>query len=242
MPDEVGIEIEIVRVPVMEICDSPFQVRDQYDPATIKDLAENILAHGLQQYPVVRRVGEKYQLVFGHRRTAAYKYLYQIGHKDFGAILCRVENITDKMSFEWAISENLKRDDLNPIERARALKRYMSEFHANSVDVARLFGMAPSTVRGNVRLLALPQEKQNDLEHHRISQGEARRILRKVQRAKGLADGDSFDLRASLITLIFGKGRRHISDRMIFMAVKNIFERNKELDRRISEHIGQKGV
>jgi ParB/RepB/Spo0J family partition protein len=174
-----------ILIPLNQIKPNPYQPRQDEDIETITEIAVNIFRNGLMQTPSARAVNGHYELVFGHTRRAAFELLATKGipeaeipaDKRFAEMPLYVRELSDRQMFEMAVSENLKRRDLNSIEQATAMKRYMEDFKANSKEAAELFGVNDATVRGKVRLLDLPEEAQQKLAEGVISEGTARTLL-----------------------------------------------------------------
>ncbi len=168
-----------------DIHPNPYQPRKGEDMEAVIELAENIKRNatddfdGLLQVPTVRLVPGKegYDMAFGHTRLAAFKYLFEQGKTRYGQMRCAVRDLSDLQMFELAVSENIKRRDLNPIEQAEALDTYMTKFEKNSVEAAEFFNIAPSTIRGAVRLLSLPEEAQAKIRSGDIRTTEARALM-----------------------------------------------------------------
>ena len=144
-----------VPVPIEQIDPNPYQPRQVEDPAVIAEIAESIRKNGLMQVPTARRVNGHYQLAFGHTRLAAFKLLQET------TMPLNIRELTDLQMFELGVSENIKRRDLNPIELADSMKRYMQEFQKNSVETGEFFNVSPEKVRNTVRLLNLPKDLQS---------------------------------------------------------------------------------
>lgn len=172
-------------VKLSEIKPNPYQPRTAEDTAAIAEIAVNIFRNGLMQIPSARRVNGHYELVFGHTRKAAYDLLATQGvpsadiapDKRYSQMPLYIHDLDDRQMFEMAVAENIKRRDLNPIEQATAMQRYMNEFDANSKQAAELFGMSDATVRGVVRLLDLPKQVQDKVASGELSQSAARALL-----------------------------------------------------------------
>jgi ParB/RepB/Spo0J family partition protein len=182
---------DTVMINVDEITANPYQVREVEDPIAVAELAANIEKNTLLQPPTVRRIDtiereidNKYQIAFGHTRLAAFKLLASQGKLEYLEIPCFVKDLDDLQMFEMAVAENIKRRDLNPIERARAMHTYMEKFNKTSVETGEFFGCDESTVRGAVRLLGLPEPAQEKLAAGEISVDNARKLL-TVQRMAG---------------------------------------------------------
>ena len=170
------------------IAANPYQVREVEDPVAVAELAANIEKNGLLQPPTVRRlqidesesghdVSRPYQIAFGHTRLAAFRLLNEQGKPGFGQIPCFVKDLDDLQMFEMAVAENIKRRDLNPIERARAMQTYMDRFQKTSAETGEFFGVEESTVRGAVRLLDLPEPAQEMVASGELTVGNARKVL-----------------------------------------------------------------
>jgi ParB family chromosome partitioning protein len=226
---------ELVRVPLSAIIDNPFQIRSVYDESALSALAESIQDVGLLQVPAARKVGDKFQLCFGHRRKKAFEKLYMSGLEMYGEMPLVVLELTDREMFESCLIENLKRADLDPIEKAKALKVYMDQFGANSVQAARMFGIPEGTIRGTIRLLKLPEEIQKQVRTGKLSQRQARKLLETPQTAQKRLQlqEDEFDLREQLIILFYDHMRWDISDQLLFKRVREAVELNKQLQRQV---------
>ena len=150
---------------------NPYQPRREFDQKAIDELAESIRKHGVLQPLLVRAIGDRYQLIAGERRWRASK---QVG---LDTIPCRVVELEDKAVCEAAIEENLKRQDLNVVEKAMAFKDYLDKFNCSIEDLARQLSMNRSTVSNMLRLLELPEVVQEAVRQDRISGGHARALL-----------------------------------------------------------------
>ena len=175
-------------IPVHLIASNPYQVRQAEDPAAVAELAANIEKNTLLQPPTVRPAkdaaqladagvfGCEYEIAFGHTRLAAFRLLSMTNH-DYKLIPCFVKELDDLQMFEMAVAENIKRRDLNPIERARAMQTYMDTFEKTSNETGEFFNCDEATVRGTVRLLGLPNVAQAKLSSGEITIGAARSLL-----------------------------------------------------------------
>lgn len=173
---------KLTMVPLDLIQPNPWQPRQQEDAEHIKALALSIATDGLLQVPVGREVDGKIELAFGHSRLAAYKWLRDVQPNsnipgDWSTMPVMVRDISDEEMFRLAVSENVQRRDLSPIEEARAMQRYRDEFGKTSKEIGELFGMAESTVRNKMRLVELPEAAQKVLEEGSITENGARRLL-----------------------------------------------------------------
>lgn len=160
--DEVSVEL---------IERNPFQPRREFDQSAIDELAESIRKHGILQPLLVRATGDSYQLIAGERRWRACQ---QVGME---TVPCKVVELEDQQVCEAAIEENLKRQDLNVVEKAQAFKDYLANFGGTIEDLARQLSMNRSTISNMLRLLELPEIVQTAVRKDRISGGHARALL-----------------------------------------------------------------
>lgn len=151
---------------------NPHQPRKNFDPQTIKSLTESIKEHGLLQ-PILVRPGKDggYQLVAGERRWRAAREL------GLNSIPVIVKDMGNKQSLSVALVENLQREDLNPIEKARAFWELIEVFGLTQEEVGRYTGIDRSTVANFLRLLELPIEVQELVSRGTISPGHARALI-----------------------------------------------------------------
>ncbi len=163
-PEQDEISVELIER-------NPFQPRREFDQRAIDELAESIRKHGILQPLLVRPKGDGYQLIAGERRWRACQ---QVGME---TIPCRVVVLEDQQVCEAAIEENLKRQDLNVVEKAQAFKEYLQNFGGTIEDLARQLSMNRSTISNMLRLLELPDVVQDAVRQDRISGGHARALL-----------------------------------------------------------------
>jgi ParB family chromosome partitioning protein len=150
---------------------NPFQPRRDFDPTAITELADSIRQHGILQPLLVRQTGDGYQLVVGERRLIAAK------KAGLELVPCQVLNLSDQQVCEVALEENLKRQDLNVMEKAQAFQDYMNRFQCTIEDVGRRFSLDRSTVSNLLRLFELPDPLQAALRNATLSAGHARALL-----------------------------------------------------------------
>ena len=160
---------------------NPFQPRREVDESALKDLASSIREHGiLQPVLVTKREMEtptglevRYQLIAGERRMRASR---MAGLSQIPAIIRRGIP-DDRIRLELALIENVQREDLNALERARAYKQLVDEFHMVQREIAGRIGKSREAVANALRLLTLPQDIQTALSQGVITEGHARAIL-----------------------------------------------------------------
>ena len=150
---------------------SPYQPRTHFREDTLEELARSIRMSGIVQPLVVRRIGARYQLIAGERRWRAAQ------RAGLGRVPVVVRNVPEEKALEMTLVENIQREDLNPIEQARAFQRLMDEFMLTQEQVAERTGKERTTIANAVRLLNLEGVIQNLVEEGRISSGHARALL-----------------------------------------------------------------
>jgi ParB family chromosome partitioning protein len=168
-------------IPVGEIRSNPFQPRTTFSAESLEELEASIREHGILQPVVVRKAGAGYELVAGERRLRAAEAL---GLDQIPAV---VREASDEDMQTLALVENLQREDLNAMEKARALKAMMRNFGITQDEVATRVGKARTTVANLLRLLDLPPEVQEMVEAGLLSGAHARAIL-QAQGAKRRRD------------------------------------------------------
>ena len=150
---------------------SPYQPRTRFGEAGLEELAQSIRSSGIIQPLLVRKIGSRYQLIAGERRWRASQR----------AQLLRVpvvlREVSDEQALELTLVENIQREDLNPIEQARAFDRLMEEFHLTQDEVASRTGKDRATVANSVRLLSLEEPLLEWIEEGKITAGHGRALL-----------------------------------------------------------------
>ncbi|MGB7437016.1 MAG: ParB/RepB/Spo0J family partition protein [Candidatus Acidiferrum sp.] len=150
---------------------SPYQPRTRFDEAALDELARSIQASGIIQPLVLRPVGSRYQLIAGERRWRAAQ---KAGLRSVSAI---VRQVPDNLALEMTLVENIQREDLNPMEQARAFDRLMEEFHVTQESVAERTGKDRTTVANAIRLLKLEPLIQDWIEEGKLTAGHGRALL-----------------------------------------------------------------
>ena len=174
-------------IDVEKIKPNPFQPRRDFDEARLKDLAESIRMYGiLQPLTVTRKEFEKpegglaveYELIAGERRLRASKIA---GLQQVPALI-RSGDQDDKVKLELAIIENLQREDINSVDRARAFKRLADEFGMKHAQIAEKVGKSREYVSNTLRILDLPEEILTALSEGKLSEGHTRPLLMLTDR------------------------------------------------------------
>ena len=148
-----------------------YQPRTAPDSARMAELTASIRTSGVLEPIVVRPLGEGYELIAGERRWLAAR---QAGLRDIPAV---VREATDAEALELALIENLQREDLNPMEEARAYERLSEQFGHTQQEIADKVGKDRATVANTLRLLALPPQIQAMVKSGQLSEGHARALL-----------------------------------------------------------------
>jgi ParB family transcriptional regulator, chromosome partitioning protein len=159
-----------MEIPLARIRENPRQPRLRINGDALAGLAESIRQHGVIQPIIVTETIDGYQLVAGERRVRAAR---AAGLEHIPAV---VRQLADRQQLELALVENLQREDLDPIEAARAYRQLMDEFSFTQEDLASRVGRARSTVANTLRLLELDPAVQDALVAGAISEGHARAI------------------------------------------------------------------
>lgn len=170
----------ILRISPDRITINPQQPRSHFNENALNDLAESIREHGIIQPLIVTKHGDSFELIAGERRLRSARL---IGLQEVPVIV-RVEQEQKKL--ELALIENLQRENLNPLETARAYRRLIDEFNITQEEAAKRVGKARSSVANALRLLQLPLEVQEALQAGQITEAHAKYLLGLEDRAKQL--------------------------------------------------------
>ncbi len=172
-PAPVGANEQVQLLPIASISPNPQQPRKIFEEEQLDDLAASIKQHGIiQPLIVIAAEGvDRYTLIAGERRLRAAKLA---GLKEVPAI---VRTASQQEQLEFAIIENVQREDLNPIERARAYQSLADQFSLTHEEIAHRVGKSRVTVTNTLRLLNLPVVVQQSLQSGGISEGHARSLL-----------------------------------------------------------------
>jgi ParB family transcriptional regulator, chromosome partitioning protein len=150
---------------------SPYQPRTRFREDALEELARSIRASGIVQPLVVRKLGGRYQLIAGERRWRAAQ------RAALDRVPAVVRDVPEETALEMTLVENLQREDLNPIEQARAFQRLTDEFSLTQEQVAERTGKDRATIANLLRLLKLEEPIQDLLEEGRLSAGHGRALL-----------------------------------------------------------------
>lgn len=164
-------ESQVLNVPIEDIIPNRFQPRLSFDESSLQELASSIKEHGIIQPLVLRRLGDKYEIIAGERR---YKASKMAGLTSVPAI---ISNIDDKKSAEVAIVENVQRKDLTSIEEAKSYKALLDKGYLTQEELAKKMGLSQSAISNKLRLLTLSDNVQDALMQGKISERHARSLL-----------------------------------------------------------------
>src|SRR4029079_13193881 len=147
------------------------QPRTRFDEAALERLTVSIREHGVVQPVLVRRQGSRYELIAGERRWRAAQ---KAGLTQIPVV---VKDVADSDLLEIALTENVQREDLNPIEEAQAYQKLIERVGLTQEALANKFGRDRSYITNYLRLLRLPDDIQRLVEEGRLSTGHARTVL-----------------------------------------------------------------
>lgn len=164
-------ENEIYNVRIDEIIPNRFQPRLEFNEKELDNLAESIKLHGIIQPLVLRRVGDKFEIIAGERR---YKASVKAGLQTVPAVIM---NIDDKQSAEVAVVENLQRKNLTAIEEAQSYKKILDMGYLTQEQLAQRMGVSQPTIANKLRLLSLTIQVKEALLKNQISERHARSLL-----------------------------------------------------------------
>ncbi|MGI5173113.1 ParB/RepB/Spo0J family partition protein [Treponema sp. OMZ 840] len=167
-----GLKSADIFIPVDLLQPNPHQPRREFDEEALKDLAASVKEHGIIQPILVEQAeGGFYYIIAGERRTRAAR---MAGLKE---VPVRIQKFSDTKKLEVALIENIQREDLNPLEEAKAYYKLMELGNLNQEETARRVGKNRSTVANALRLLKLPEHMQDALSAGTLSAGHARAVL-----------------------------------------------------------------
>lgn len=162
---------EIVDLYVDDIIPNRFQPREIFEDKALRELSASIKEHGVIQPIIVRKIGDKYEIIAGERR---YKASVMAGLTKIPAI---IRNLDDKESSKVALLENLQRRDLTPIEEARTYQKILDLDSMTQEELGRTMGKSQAAIANKLRLLSLADEVQEALLNDKISERHARSLL-----------------------------------------------------------------
>ena len=162
---------DVEKIDIDKVYANPNQPRKQFDKESLSELAESIKVHGLIQPIIVNEMPDGYMIIAGERRFRACKLC---GLKEIDVI---VKNYSNKQIAEISIIENLQREDLNPVEVAKGIKKLMDEYGLTQEKVAERLGKSRSAIANSIRILSLYPEVIELIEKGKISFGHAKILV-----------------------------------------------------------------
>ncbi|GAB4324797.1 MAG: ParB/RepB/Spo0J family partition protein [Candidatus Zixiibacteriota bacterium] len=201
---------QVLDLAIEKITPNPNQPRQQFNEERLEELTASVREKGVLQPILVKPTGDTYQIIAGERRFRAAK---AAGLTSIPAIVA--DRATKSDELEWALIENLQRDDLNILEEAAGYKRLADMFQYTQQDIATKVGKDRSSVANTLRLLALPETVQDKVRDGRLSAGHARALLalelphEQVRIAKRIVS-ENLSVRKTE-ELIYGRRKRPLS-------------------------------
>ena len=162
---------EVVDLYLDDIIPNRFQPREVFNEEALRELSASIKEHGVIQPIIVRKIGDKYEIIAGERR---YKASTMAGLTKIPAI---IRNLDDKEASKVALLENLQRKDLSAIEEARTYQKILELDSMTQEELGRTMGKSQAAIANKMRLLSLPDEVQEALLQDKISERHARSLL-----------------------------------------------------------------
>lgn len=159
-------------IQVNRIRPNPYQPRSEFDPAAIESLRASITKHGVLEPLLLRELSEGwYEIIAGERR---FRASVKAGLREVPAL---IRKTSDAEMLELAMIENLHREDISPIDKARGFRRMIGEFGFTQRQISQVMGLSRPAVANTIRLLDLPKPIQEALHRREITEGHARAIL-----------------------------------------------------------------
>src|SRR6266404_2151941 len=164
-------EHDLIDLDIDRIDPSDVQPRSVFSPQKLDELARSIQHNGIIQPLVVRRSGERFQIIAGERRWRAAQ------SAGLHRVPCIVKEVAEENILELSLIENIQREELNPIEEANAYKKLLEKPDLTQEELGRRVGKDRSSIANALRLLKLPIEVQKLVEENKLSAGHARSLL-----------------------------------------------------------------
>lgn len=220
-------------LPIDKVHPNPDQPRHQFTPDGIAELAASIKEKGVLQPIVVKKDDDNhYTLICGERRLRAATLC---GLSEIPVV---IKDVAQDDFLEWALIENIQREDLSPVEEAEAYQRLMETRMLSHDDVAKRVGKDRSTVANSVRLLRLPKEVLEMMEHGRLMAGHARALLglltpeHQRQLARRIAEENLSVRQVEAIVT------RSVAHKRKPRSARNLTPEIVDLESRLSQHFG----
>ncbi|MFP4058812.1 MAG: ParB/RepB/Spo0J family partition protein [Candidatus Brocadiia bacterium] len=169
---------QVLEIPIDEVQPNPNQPRTDFDAGALGELVESITRNGVLQPIIVRAEGDGYQIIAGERRWRA------AGQAGLATIPAIVRTASENETLELSLIENIQRQDLNPIEQAKAYRELIDRFALTQEEAAAHLGKKRSSVANILRLLDLPKDIQDAVSRGTLSMGHARALLSLPERTE----------------------------------------------------------
>ena len=229
------------KISISSIVRNKFQPRKNFNKEQMDELTNSIKERGIIQPIIVRRQSDKYEIVAGERRWQAAQNagLHEVPIVEIEA--------DDLKSLEFAIVENVQRDDLNPIEEANGYKRLINEFNYDQDKVAKFIGKSRAHISNCLRLLSLPQEVIKLIEGKKLSQGHAKVLVgldNSFQIAKKIVDKNLSVRQAENLARIYKSPNKLkvVNNDSNIKALENSLEEKTGLTVKIHHKKNNKGI
>ncbi|HDP67065.1 MAG TPA: ParB/RepB/Spo0J family partition protein [Candidatus Marinimicrobia bacterium] len=171
-PQGIDLTNRIAEIEVDKVQVNPNQPRKEFNPQAMEELKQSIRENGIIQPITVRQKEDEFELIAGERRLRA---CIELERKTIPAFVLSVASDVEMM--EMALIENVQRENLNPVEEAKAYQILVNSFNLSHDDIAKKVGKERSTITNSLRLLTLPEEILRDLKDQKLSAGHARPII-----------------------------------------------------------------
>lgn len=165
------LESELIEIAIDQLDPTSDQPRQIFRDDRLDELAQSMKTNGVLQPLVVRRSGERFQIIAGERRWRAAQ------RAGLQRVPCIVKDIAEESMLEISLIENIQREELSPIEEARAFRKLIDQLNVTQEEVAQRVGKDRSTITNSLRLLKLPADIQRLVEEEKLSMGHARTLL-----------------------------------------------------------------
>ena len=223
---------EVLELDVNRLRPNPFQPRREFPDEELEELAASIREHGVLQPVLVRAQGEDYELIAGERRLRACQ---RLGLPTVPAIV-RVAD--DSQMLELALIENIQRENLDPIEEARAYASYVQRLDLTHEQVAQRLGKSRSSVANMIRLLDLPGDVQDSVSRGTLSMGHARALLALQDAERQRALAQRVEQEKLSVRDVERMVREALSPKASSAAPREKSPHIADIERRLSERLG----
>jgi ParB family chromosome partitioning protein len=169
--DSQDTEESVQEVALKELRANPYQPRKNFDETALRELTQSVIEHGILQPIIARKSIKGYEIVAGERRFRAAK---SAGLKTVPVI---IRELNDEKMMELAVLENLQRDDLSPLEEARAYQTLIENLHVTQEQLAKKLGKSRPHIANFLRILSLPESVQQLVENGSLTMGHGRALL-----------------------------------------------------------------